>query len=83
MLKKTKFRNTLFKTIIHFGETKTVTFKLYHLNKSKCTRTDIEQRKELKQNHINKEPHFTTERLNNACNWTLLSCAIDNMVATY
>jgi hypothetical protein len=40
--------------------------------------TDIEQRKELKkQNHINKEPNFTTELLNNACNWTLLSCAIE------
>jgi hypothetical protein len=38
--------------------------------------TDIEQRKELK-NRINKEPNFTTELLNNACNWTLLSCAIE------
>jgi hypothetical protein len=37
--------------------------------------TDIEQRKELKdKTRINKEPNFTTELLNNACNWTLLLC---------
>jgi hypothetical protein len=43
--------------------------------------TDIEQRKELKnKTRINKEPNFTTELLNNACNWTLLK--LSNM-ATY
>jgi hypothetical protein len=38
---------------------------------------DIEQRKELKTKPILTKNHFTTERLNNACNWTLLSCAIE------
>jgi hypothetical protein len=82
MLKKTKFSNTLFKTIIHFGERQRPLYSNFIISRTEANQnvhgTDIEQRKELKnKTRINKEPNFTTELLNNACNWTLLSCAIE------
>jgi hypothetical protein len=67
MLKKRNSGNTLFKTIIHYGESDKdryiQTLSFHELKQIKNVHgTDIEQRKELKkQTRINKEPNFTTE----------------------
>jgi hypothetical protein len=54
------------------------TLSFHELKQIKMYTAQILNNKELKnKTRINKEPNFTTELLNNACNWTLLSCAIE------